>query len=521
MPWKRDLHIGVAGVLCACGLGACGSGPSGSMPSIANPYASTSASNHSGTSGAVRVAQAAVPNAGVLQLSIDAGGGPSGTFVADADYGTSWSGTSATPSTIDTSRVVNPAPQSVYQTQRYASALTYTIPNLTPNAAYGVRLDFAESFFTKPGQRVFSVTINGSQVLSNFDIFAAAGGLNVAVAKDFSASADATGKIVIALRATVNNASIAGIELSQAGAPPPPQPTPTPPASQTGSPTMLCVGGTQYRTTQDDEFSQDSALKYTSDPILSTPAPNGAMWSSQAHAFAYNGTRNGVGTDDAYYTDPSRGFGGYNPFSISGGALNITAAPVPAQYASEPQLYGAHWLSGVLQAPALTYGYVEVSAKEPNLQGFWPAPLWLIGLHGADGNGNGYEELDVNELFGSALGKSVVQQTQFLDATGNPPANDVRTTVSPDPSTSYHTYGVLWTPATVQYYIDRKPTSPAYANAANGPANAIIQLEVFAPNTWALPPANGTPQTMSLQYYRWYQSQGTSCSPTVLAAAHS
>ena len=505
MARKRDLHIGLAGALCACSFVACG----GALPATTHASANLTSVSSFARSAA---------SSGVQQLAIDVGGPATGVWIADTDYSASGSndGTAVTSSTIDTSRVVNPAPQAVYQTQRYAAALTYTIPNLTPNARYAVRLDFVESYFTQRGERVFAVSINGTPVLSNFDIFATAGGANIALAKQFSASADASGKIVIAMRASVNNASIAGIELTQVGAPPPPTPAPTAVPSQNAS--TLCVSGTQYKTAQDDEFWHDTALKYTSNTILSTPAPDGSTWSSQAHAFAYNGTRNGVGTDDAYYTDPSRGFGGYNPFSIAGGALNITAEPVPAQYLSEPQLYGAHWLSGVLQAPALTYGYVEVSAKEPNLQGFWPAPLWLIGLHGADGNGNGYEELDVNELFGNALGKSVVQQTQFLDATGNPPANVARTTVSPDPSTTYHTYGVLWTPATVQYFIDRKATSPAFANAANGPANAIIQLEVFAPNTWALPPANGTPQTMSLQYYRWYQSQGTSCSPTVIAA---
>jgi hypothetical protein len=240
------------------------------------------------------------------------------------------------------------------------------------------------------------------------------------------------------------------------------------------------------------------------------------MWSTQALGFANSGTRNNIGADDAYYTDPTRGFGGYNPVSLANGALNITAEPVPAQYASSPQLDGAHWISGVLEGPPQTYGYVEVSAKEPNLQGFWPAPLWLLGYRGDDGNGNGYEELDVNELFGNALGSSVIQQTQIFNLSGTPPANHVRTTVSPDPSQSYHTYGVLWTPQTVQYFIDRKPTSPAYPNAANGPANPIIILQVFAQNTWAPAPATQAPQTMSLQYYRWYQTTNASCSPSII-----
>jgi hypothetical protein len=278
----------------------------------------------------------------------------------------------------------------------------------------------------------------------------------------------------------------------------------------------LCVAGSQYQTTEDDEFSQDTSLNMTSNPIGATPAPNGATWSTQAFGFSNNGTRNNVGSDDAYYTDPSRGFGGYNPFSIANGALNITTEPVPAQYASSPQLAGAHWLSGVLEGPAQTYGYVEVSAKEPNLQGFWPAPLWLLGMAGDDGKGNGYEELDVNELFGNSLGTSVVQQTQIFSLSGTPPANHTRTTVSPDPSTTFHTYGVLWTPATVQYFIDRKATSPAYPNAANGPANPIIILQVFASGTWAPAPAKQTPQTMSLHYFRWYQTTSASCSPSVV-----
>jgi len=282
------------------------------------------------------------------------------------------------------------------------------------------------------------------------------------------------------------------------------------------APYRLCVGGTRYETTQDDEFSQDTTLNMTSNAIGATPAPNGAIWSTQALGFSNGGTRNNVGSDDAYYTDASRGFGGYSPFTFANGALNITAEPVPAQYASAAQLDGAHWLSGVLEGPAQLYGYVEVSAKEPNLQGFWPAPLWLLGYRGDDGQGNGYEELDVNELFGNSLGRSVVQQTQIFNLSGNPPANFVRSTVSPDPSTSYHTYGVLWTPGTVQYYIDRKPTSPAFPNAANGPANPIIVLQVFAANTWAPAPAAQTPQTMSLQYYRWYQSENVGCSPTVI-----
>jgi hypothetical protein len=46
---------------------------------------------------------------------------------------------------INTSSVADPAPQAVYDTERYGN-FTYTVPGLTPGAAYTVRLHFAEIY---------------------------------------------------------------------------------------------------------------------------------------------------------------------------------------------------------------------------------------------------------------------------------------------------------------------------------------------------------------------------------------
>jgi hypothetical protein len=168
-------------------------------------------------------------NASPSYIGIDSGGGATGAWVADSDFSTAvWSGTSTSTGAVNTSKVSNPAPQTVYQTQRYGSQLTYTIPNLSPGTAYNVRLHFAETYFTAANQRVFSATINGVAVLSGFDIFAAAGGTNVAIVKQFAASADATGKITLVLKATVNNVSFAGIEAVAATGTPVPVPTAAP-----------------------------------------------------------------------------------------------------------------------------------------------------------------------------------------------------------------------------------------------------------------------------------------------------
>ncbi|WP_322480436.1 malectin domain-containing carbohydrate-binding protein, partial [Thermogemmatispora sp.] len=106
-------------------------------------------------------------------MQINAGGPAVTPFVADAYY--SGGSTASTSNAIDTSGVTNPAPQAVYQSNRYGN-FTYTIPNLTAGAAYTVRLHFAETYWSAAGKRVFNVSINGQQVLTNFDIYAAAGG---------------------------------------------------------------------------------------------------------------------------------------------------------------------------------------------------------------------------------------------------------------------------------------------------------------------------------------------------------
>src|SRR4029079_9138382 len=90
-------------------------------------------------------------------------------FVADR-YSTG--GTTRTvTNTITTSGVTNAAPQAVYQSERSGTS-TYTIPSLPAAATYTVRLHFAELFQTASGKRVFNVLINGTTVLSHFDIFA-------------------------------------------------------------------------------------------------------------------------------------------------------------------------------------------------------------------------------------------------------------------------------------------------------------------------------------------------------------
>ncbi len=209
---------------------------------------------------------------GTLITAINAGGGAAGSFVADTDYnqGNTFSDTS-TP--IDTSGVSSPAPQAVYQTCRWNSSFTYTIPGLTAGKAYTVRLDWAELTFHSAGARVFNVAINGSSALSNFDVYATAG-YKKALAKSFNVTANASGQIVIAFsQAGADNPFINGIEVwDPAGGP-----TPTPPPTKTLVKAINAGGGAAGSFVADTGYNQGNTFSDTSTPIntsgVSNPAP--------------------------------------------------------------------------------------------------------------------------------------------------------------------------------------------------------------------------------------------------------
>ena len=147
-------------------------------------------------------------------VDISAGGPAAAPFVADEDF--TGGATAATTTAITTTGITNPAPQSVYQHNRYGN-FTYTIPGLTPGGSYNVRLDFAEEYWTTAGSRTFNVLINGTQVLTNFDIFATAGGEFKAVAESFTATASSAGAVTIQFVTVKDNAQVNGIEISPAG----------------------------------------------------------------------------------------------------------------------------------------------------------------------------------------------------------------------------------------------------------------------------------------------------------------
>lgn len=74
--------------------------------------------------------------------------------------------------------------QTLYKTETSGS-FSYRLP-ATAGSGYTLNLHFCENFYSSAGQRVGSISLNGSNILSNFDVFAEVGGKHKALVKIFS-----------------------------------------------------------------------------------------------------------------------------------------------------------------------------------------------------------------------------------------------------------------------------------------------------------------------------------------------
>ncbi len=238
--------------------------------------------NNSGSMSSPTNQASAATGAGVASgtdvLDINAGGAAASPYVADVDF--SGGSTDSVSQAIDTSLVTNPAPQAVYQSERWG-AFTYTIPNLTPNGSYVVRLQFAEDWDTNPGDRVFNVLINNATVLSNFDIIATAGATNKAVALNFAATADSNGNVTIATtQGPSDSPKINGIQIQSTG-------------SSGGGADLVAIdagGGAAGSYVADEDVSGGSTASFTQsvDTSLDTdPAPQAVYQTERWGVFTY------------------------------------------------------------------------------------------------------------------------------------------------------------------------------------------------------------------------------------------
>lgn len=105
------------------------------------------------------------------------------------------------------------APASVYTRISYYPGLTNTFSNLTAGDAYQAEYHYAENYFTKAGQRVSAITINGVVVTNYFDHVAEAGGRCRACVRRYDTTATTAGQIIFALTKVVDQPIQSGVAI--------------------------------------------------------------------------------------------------------------------------------------------------------------------------------------------------------------------------------------------------------------------------------------------------------------------
>ena len=109
--------------------------------------------------------------------------------------------------------MANTKDKAIYLRERY-ELTAYRIP--VPNGKCKVKLHFAETYekVTEPGQRVFTVSLEGTPVLVDFDPFKEAGNQRfAAIVKEFKTGVK-DGELTIGFTEKVQKTMINGIEVS-------------------------------------------------------------------------------------------------------------------------------------------------------------------------------------------------------------------------------------------------------------------------------------------------------------------
>jgi Glycosyl hydrolases family 16 len=237
-----------------------------------------------------------------------------------------------------------------------------------------------------------------------------------------------------------------------------------------------------YHLTFDDEFTTVSISDVDTVP---------ARWYTHTvQCCLYDTSNPSTPTQMNGITDPV----GQNPFSIvPGGGLDIRL-----------QKTNGTWHSGVIatvnrqgQGFSQKYGYFEMKAKFPAVPGTWPS-FWLLNSAALSQNANP-GEIDVVESYMQFLSSINITLHDWTPPATAPGYKNVQTA---DLSVGYHTFGMLWTAASMSFYCDgimvySLPTPPIM----NQPYYPIVDLGLGG--GW---PTNLTPAQSDLlvQYVRVY-----------------
>ena len=249
-----------------------------------------------------------------------------------------------------------------------------------------------------------------------------------------------------------------------------------------------------YHLTFDDEFN----------------SYNSSRWQT---ADFYGMRNNGGDFQGQWFCDPTyspSGYTAYNPFILSGtGTLTIRAQPTNGTSYYSGGLSGStaqQYVSGQLTTAhkfTQRYGYFELRAKLPPGKGLW-SRYWFLTDDGAWPG-----EYDAFEVLGRENPSPAHQTTHYRNTNTSHGIDGFTYSGINAADGNFHTYGFLWDPKTVTWYVDGVATLKQ-DNRINQPMYILLDLAVGndPQNTYPGSPDGTTPwpANMEMDYFRVYSA---------------
>ncbi len=267
----------------------------------------------------------------------------------------------------------------------------------------------------------------------------------------------------------------------------------------------------------------------TSSPSPTSPTATGEqlVWSDEfntvttkldASNWSYETGGNGWGNDELEtYCSPSSSAtddapcdpAHPNSFTAADGYLHIVAR----------RNASGQWTSARIKTQgkqSFQYGRLEARIKIPAGQGVWPA-FWMMGSNIKQKPWPACGEADIMEN----IGRLPAQINGSVHGTGF--TGDSLTTIQKSSggtpfAAGFHTYGMIWAPGKVQFYVDDPDHPYVTYTKANLPANAVwpfddgkyfFLMNLAMGGDWPGNPDATTPATeeMLVDYVRVYQTK--------------
>ncbi|MFZ5519182.1 MAG: malectin domain-containing carbohydrate-binding protein, partial [Candidatus Zhuqueibacterota bacterium] len=267
--------------------------------------------------------------------------------------------------------IANTTDDALYQRERWETTFSYRFDVVSGN--YTVILHFAEIYFQQAGQRIFDVSLEGSVVLNDYDIYAEAGH-DAATWKSYQVSVS-DGRLDIDFSTTEDAAKISAIEvLSATGAPSNPVLSVTP--------TTLNFGATTTSMTFTVKNAGGGSLDWTAaeNPneswITSVNPGSGSLGAGASQTVTVTVDRSGLSEGD---------YSGIIAVNSNGGAANVTVqmnvAAGPALAVNPTELaFGSSLTNMTFEVQNNGGGTLDWTAEEN------PNQTWITAMTPASGS---------------------------------------------------------------------------------------------------------------------------------------